>query len=340
MTAASWMHRLAVGSATLLLASTAFWAILALWFQLRRHTVLRAGAVSVWALLAIATLVMLWSGHAWPIPLLYGAAFLGLLGWWWSIRPSNDQCWADEGARTSSGVIVGDQVTLCDVRNFDWRSRTDYTARWETRHYDLQALESVDLITSYWRGPAIAHVLVSFGFSGGDHVVFSVEIRRRREQPYSEIAGFFKGFNLSVIAADERDIIRVRTNIRGEDDYLYRVRLAPAARRALFCAYVEQANELVHTPRFYNTLTVNCTTLVYRMMRHIVGHLPLDLRLVFSGYLPAYVYSVGGLDPRYTLEQLRAFGRITDRARQADRSDDFSAAIRVGIPPLPELPGD
>jgi hypothetical protein len=334
MTAAGWTHGLAIASATLLLAGSACWAVLALWFQLRRHALLRAVALSVWFLLAVATLVTLWSGRAWLMPLFYGAAFFGLLGWWWSIRASNDEMWADEGARTSSGLIAGEQVTLCNVRNFDWRSRTDYTPRWETRHYDLNAISSVDLVTSYWRGPAIAHVLVSFGFSNAEHVVFSVEIRRRRDQPYSEIAGFFKGFNLSVIAADERDVIRVRTNIRGEDDYLYRVRLAPAARRALFCAYIEQANSLVHTPRFYNTLTVNCTTLVYRMMRHIVGHLPLDLRLVFSGYLPAYVYAVGGLDSRYTLEQLRAFGRITDRARQADRSPDFSAAIRVGIPPL------
>jgi hypothetical protein len=336
MTAAAWMHWLAVASGTLLTVATSCWAVLAFWFQLRRRAALRTVAVSLWSMLSVATLAALWCGHARPLVFLYAAAFLGLLGWWWSIRPSNDESWADEGARTSFGLITGDEVTLYNVRNFDWRSRSDYTARWETRHYDLRALASLDLITSYWRGPAIAHVLVSFGFSDGDQVVFSVEIRRRRDQPYSEIAGFFKGFNLSIIAADERDVIRVRTNIRGEDDYLYRVRLVPAARRALFCAYVDQANKLVHTPRFYNTLTVNCTTLVYRMMRHIVGHLPLDVRLIFSGYLPGYVYAVGGLDPRYTLEQLRAFGRITARAQQADRSADFSAAIRSGIPPLAE----
>jgi hypothetical protein len=318
-----------------LVAAVVVWGGLALWFQLPGRIAYRILGVALWLLLGVAAVAGLWCARAAPL-LLLTLACVALLWWWRRLRPSNDETWADEGARMTGGEIDGDRVTLHNVRNFDWRSRTDYVQRWETRHYDLRQLASVDLITSYWEGPAIAHVLVSFGFSGGDHVVFSVEIRRRRNQPYSEIGGFFKGFNLSVIAADERDVIRVRTNIRGEDDYLYRVRLAPGARRALFCAYVGQANRLLQQPRFYNTLTVNCTTLVYRMMRHIVGHLPLDLRVVFSGYLPSYVYSVGGLDRRYTLAQLRAFGHITPRARAADRSEGFSAAIRVGIPPLEE----
>ena len=108
-----------------------------------------------------------------------------------------------------------------------------------------------------------------------------------------------------------------------------------AAKRALFLAYVGEADRLIVAPRFYNTLTANCTTLVYHMMRNIIGHLPLDYRLVLSGYLPAYVYKVGGLDTRYPLRELRRLGRITDRAKAADRSEDFSADIRVGIPELP-----
>jgi len=185
---------------------------------------------------------------------------------------------------------------------------------------------------------AIAHVLVSFGFNDGQHVVFSVEIRREKQESFSEIGGFFKEFELSVIAADERDVVRVRTNVRGEDDYLYHIRMPAEHMRSLFLAYVNEANTLFNTPRWYNTITVNCTTLVYHMMNRIVGTLPLDYRLLFSGYLPEYVYEVGGLDPRYSLEQLRAFGRITERARAADQSATFSQDIRQGIPPLPPGP--
>jgi hypothetical protein len=260
--------------------------------------------------------------------------FAGLLVWWNQIPPSNNRVWAEDVSRTLSGHVDGNIVTLHDVRNFEWRSDTDYTKHWETRTYDLSKLESVDLVCSYWSMKAIAHILVSFGFSDGSHVAFSVEIRREKPETFSEIGGFFKEFELSVIAADERDVIRVRTNVRREDDYLYHIRMPVEHMRSLFLSYVNEANTLVNTPRFYNTITVNCTTLVYHMMNRIVGRLPLDYRLLFSGYLPEYVYEVGGLDSRYSLEQLKTFGRITDRARAADQSATFSQDIRQGIPPL------
>jgi len=246
--------------------------------------------------------------------------------------PSNTRVWADDVANMTTGAVEGNRVTLQNVRNFDWRSNTDYTQRWETRSYDLDRLDSVDMILSYWSGQAIAHVLISFGFSDGNHVVFSVEIRPEKSAGFSEIGGFFKEFELSIVAADERDVIRVRTNVRAEDDYLYRIRIPVSAMRSLFLAYVAQANSLVRTPRFYNTVTVNCTTLVYHMVKHIVGYLPMDYRLLFSGYLPEYVYGVGGLDARYTLKELRAFGRVTERAKRSDGSNTFSADIRRGVP--------
>ncbi len=187
---------------------------------------------------------------------------------------------------------------------------------------------------SYWSAPSIAHMLVSFGFDDGERVAFSVEVRRERHEGYSEIGGFFKEFELSIIAADERDVVRLRTNVRGEDVYLYRVRMPVTAMRSLFLAYVEEANTLLRAPRFYQTITGNCTTLVYQFMKRIVGHLPFDYRVLLSGYMPEYVYSVGGLDPRYSLEELRALGRISERGRRADQSAAFSARIRDGIPAL------
>ena len=324
-----------LGLATTVLVLLALWGVLALWYQMPSGPAGKALVIALWLLISAAALGMLWTHR--PVLALVGFAlcFAGLLLWWQRIEPSNDRSWADDVAQMSSGEVTGNRVVLHNVRNFDWRSNTDYTQRWETRTYDLERLQSVDLITSYWTGPAIAHVLVSFGFDDGQHVVFSVEIRRRKSEGFSEIGGFFKEFELSVIAADERDVIRVRTNVRGEDDYLYRVRMPPAAKRALFLAYVGEADRLVVAPRFYNTLTANCTTLVYHMMRHIVGHLPLDYRLILSGYLPAYAYKVGGLDARYPLQELRRLGRITDRAKAADRSEHFSADIREGIPQLP-----
>jgi hypothetical protein len=309
------------------------WGSFALWYQCPTRVV----AVGLWLVFNIAVIVAMVLGWRAIALAVFAVAFAGLCVWWGTIKPSNSRDWADDVTRLATGHVVGDTVTLDNVRNFDWRTNTDYTERWEPRSYDLRKLNGVDLVLSYWSMKAIAHVLVSFGFADGQHVVFSVEIRRERTESFAEIGGFFKEFELSVIAADERDVIRVRTNVRGEDDYLYRLRMPVEAMRSLFLSYVDEANELAMKPRFYNTLTVNCTTLVYHMMRRIVGHLPLDYRLLFSGYLPGYVHKVGGLDTRYSVEELKTLGRITERARQSDRRPTFSEDIRAGVPPLEPL---
>jgi hypothetical protein len=319
---------------TLVIGLSALWGACALWYQIPGGQLLKALIVLLWAALCITLLVALWQGRAALSLVAYVAAFGALMVWWRGLTPSNDRIWADDVAQMTTGVIDGNRVTLYNVRNFDWRSDTDYTQRWETRSYELDHLDSVDMVMSYWSGKAIAHMLISFGFDDGRHVVFSVEIRREKTESFSEIGGFFKEFELSIIAADERDVIRVRTNVRGEDDYLYRIRIPLSAMRSLFVGYIGEANSLLQTPRFYNTITINCTTLVYHMLKRIVGYLPLDYRLLFSGYLPGYVYQVGGLDHRHSLDELRKLGRITDRARQSDHSDTFSADIRRGIPEL------
>jgi Domain of unknown function (DUF4105) len=318
--------------ATLFIGLPGIWAALAIWYQAPGGQPLKIGMIVLWIAFSLATLIALWQGRAGMAVPAFALAFGALLFWWQHIAPSNDRMWADDVAQITSGTLGDNRVTLHNVRNFDWRTDDDFTPRWETRVYELDKLDSVDMIMSYWDGWAIAHMLVSFGFEDGQHVAFSVEVRREKNKSYSEIGGFFKRYGLSIIAADERDVIRVRTNVRGEDDYLYRIRMPLAAMRSLFIGYVEQADRLVNEPRFYNTITVNCTTLVYHMMKRIVGYLPWSYRLLFTGYLPAYVYRVDGLDPRYSLEELRALGRITDRAKQSDRSATFSADIRRGIP--------
>jgi hypothetical protein len=330
--AASSLRFTATLLATLIVGSSAIWGACALWFQVQGGQALKTLSVLLWAGFSLTLMIALWQGRTAAGLVTFTAAFGALLIWWQRIAPSNDRIWADDVAQMTTGTVDGKRVTLRNVRNFDWRSNTDYTQRWETRHYDLDRLNSVDMIMSYWTGPAIAHMLISFGFDDGEHVVFSVEIRRERIESFSEIGGFFKEFELSVIAADERDVIRVRTNVRGEDTYLYRLRMPVSAMRSLFLGYIDEANTLVRTPRFYNTITVNCTTLVYQMMQRIVGYLPLSYRLIFSGYLPEYVYRVGGLDQRYSIEELRALGRVSERAKESDRSEAFSADIRRGVP--------
>ena len=175
-------------------------------------------------------------------------------------------------------------------------------------------------------------MLISFGFDAGEQVVFSVEIRREKIEEFSEIGGFFKEFELRS-SPPTSATSSVCEPMSERKTYLYRVRMPVAAMRSLFLSYVEQANALVRVPRFYNTITVNCTTLVYEMMKRIVEPAAVELPAVLlPGYLPEYVYRVGGMNSRYPLEVLRARGRLTERAKAADRSETFSTDRPRGIP--------
>jgi Domain of unknown function (DUF4105) len=309
------------------------WLAAALWFRLPGGPRVRAAGSLLWLLLGVVSAGLLWRGHG-ARAALTAVSALSLFGLWWrSIRPSDARTWADDVSRHFSSELIGDVVTLHDVRNFDWRSEQDYDARWETRVYDLRTICAVDVAVSYWMGPAIAHTLVSFGFRDAPNLVFSLEIRKERGEKFSALGGFFKQFECTLIAADERDILRVRTNIRGEEVYLYRiVAIEPETMRALFLAYLKEGEALRRKPRWYNTLTANCTTIVYNMARHVVGGLPLDYRLLLSGYLPNYLYDVGALAQSADFQLLSRAGRITERAKAADADPAFSRQIRAGVP--------
>jgi len=319
--------------ASLAVALFGLWGCGALWYQARGGPG-RILFIALWGALSVAAAVAPWRRAA--VPRMrraaragYALAAAALLGWWMSLAPSNDRVWADDVSRMLGGTVQGPVATLRNVRDFDWRSESSYTPRWEERRYDLDQLVSVDMILSSWGMPAIAHTLVSFGFADGGHVAFSVEIRKEAHEQFSEIGGFFKQFELSLVAADERDIVYVRTAVRGERVALYPVRMPRPAMRTLFLSYVATANALQREPRFYHTLFANCTTLVYQLVRPIVGGLPLDYRLLLSGYLPEYLYEHGGLDRGVPLAVLRREADITGRAALAGNTPGFSRAIRA-----------
>ena len=307
----------------------------ALWFRGPATRALRIGLICIWCLCALAGLF----GLALPErlgPAIFALAGLAFALWWARVRPRSDRPWAADVERLLHVERAGSLVRLDNVRNFDWRTRDDYTARWETRCYDLDQLIAVDLVASYWMGPTIAHTLVSFAFADGRHLVFSVEVRRLAGEDFSAIGGLFRQCELALVAADERDIVRTRTTARREDVYLYRVALPPTGIRALFEAYLDTAETLERQPRFYNTLTSNCTTLVYDMVKAIVPGLPWNWRLLASGHLPEYLYDLGAIDTRLTLDELRRRCCINEPAIASDTdgraSTDFSDAIRHGLP--------
>jgi hypothetical protein len=269
--------------------------------------------------------------------LVFGFVWGALVLWWSTIPASNTRDWQLDVAVLPYATMDGDAVTLHNIRNFVYRTATDFTPQYYDKTVDLRHLESVDLISSYWAGEAIAHLLVSFGFGGQDYVAISIETRKERTEDYSSIKGFFKQYELIYVVADERDVIRLRTTYRQppEEVYLYRTRIPPARARQLFLDYVREINQLVAQPAFYNTLTTNCTTNIVLHLRASGGIARYTWKILLSGYAPAYAYEVGGLDTSLPFAELKRLSHINARAQAADEAPDFSQRIRAGLPRPP-----
>ena len=264
----------------------------------------------------------------------FAVVFALLVAWWLRIPASNARDWQPEVAVTPRATIDGDLVTIHGVRNLDYRTETDFVPHWEDRAYDMRQLESLDLIAVYWAGKPIAHIMMSFGFAGKDYLTMSIETRKEKGESYSTIAGFFKQYELYYVVADERDVIRVRTNYRQpeEDVYVYRVHGKAENLRPFFLDYIREINELHARPQFYNTLTTNCTTGVL-MHAHVNAGAPrMSWKVLLSGYFPDYAYELGRLDQTHPFLELERLSKVNQRAHAADKDPAFSQRIRDGLP--------
>lgn len=271
-------------------------------------------------------------GHALAIDF---ALVIAVVVWWLHIPPRNDRDWLPDVARTPTAVISGSRVTIHNLRNFDYRTETDFSEQWETRIFDLDKLRGADLFFSFWGPTAIAHTIASWDFSDGSHLAVSIETRKERGESYSAIRGFFRQYELYYVVADERDVVRLRTNYRGERVYLYRTSIPVNVARAILLDYLREMNELSRKPRWYNALTHNCTTAInYHVMR-VIGPRPWDWRILVNGRLDEMMYERGTISRTLPLEALRRESDITERAKAADKDQLFSRRIRDGLPERP-----
>lgn len=304
------------------------WSLFAFFYQLPFNM---AGFVLVavlWLVVGIYALLLEFK-NPWKSRILLALMFIGVVLWWSSIKPTLHRDWAPELARSVEATfdpINPDIVHLQNIRNFDWIAPYEGKENWENGTYNVDDLVGLDVYLSYWMGPYIAHTLVGFTFKDGRHLVFSAEIRRTKEQSFSAIGGFFKEFELIMIAAPEEDIIKLRTDIRHENVYRYPINVGKEKIKNLFLNYLKTADKLAHQARFYNTLTANCTTVVFDMARILDPGIPLDWRILFSGQLPSYLYDLKVVNTEKSLKELVDEAHIKPQTN--GRRDQYSVDIR------------
>ena len=316
----------------IIVTGISIWTVGALYYSPILGQEWRAIAAVTYAVIVITSLLFLArSRRALLLPVI---AFALVLALFFRVPASNDRDWQPEVANLPYATINGDMITVHNIRNFDYRTESDFDPRWETRTYNLAKLDSADIIAVYWAGKAIAHVMVSFGFEGKDYLAVSIETRKEKGESYSTLAGFFRQYELYYVVADERDVVRVRTTYRQpqEDVYIYRVNGSLRNLRRVFLDYIKSLNDLRERPSYYNTLTTNCTTSILFHTRMNPESPPMSWKVLLSGYVPDYLYDLGRLDTARPFAELEKLSLVNARAHAADRDPAFAQRIREGLP--------
>jgi len=306
------------------------WAVAALYVDLRIPA-LRIPVALIYVV-GIATILFKLKRSPWA-PALCLACFCGVLAWWLSLKPSNDGNWQANSARTAWAEMTGDRVTIHNLRNCDYRTETDYTNCWGDRTLYLSQIRAVDLFLTNWGIRFASHPIVSFQFGDNEHVAFSIEARYKAGQAYSTILGCFRQYELIFVTADERDVIRLRTNYRkGEEVSMYRFQGTPEVARAMFLTYIANLNRLKDHPKWYNEVTRNCTTAIDRQLAADVNNpQPWNYQVLLNGTLDELLYDRGRLvTGGLPFAELKQREHINAAAKAADHSPDFSALIRAG----------
>jgi hypothetical protein len=308
----------------LVVLPTTIWSALAVHYR-SRHAWLR------WllSLLPLAIVgVSLWTLPLVPWALAVWLVLMAIMfALWLTLRPKSEADWAEGMQVLPRAEVIGDTLLFRNFRDFRYSSTGEPLPRYEVRSYELSRLASLDYFLSHWSGPIMAHTLVSFGFDDGQFLCVSVEARRERWQAYSPIWGLFRSYPLMFVVGDERDIVRLRTNVRRERVYMYRLRLSPEHLRRLLLDYVERIERLSAQPAWYNSVTSNCTTnLFYRGHANVPWWRKLGIFL--NGFSSRTMYRLGYLDDSVPYPELQARCDIRERAIAADDAENFSQQIR------------
>jgi len=249
---------------------------------------------------------------------------------WLSTRPSNDRRWSPDQAVLPWADVEGRLIHVHNIRNAVYRTAGDYDVHHYDKTFDLDRLRSVWFGMEPFSGSrTAAHTFVSFGFEGNQYLAVSVEIRKEVGETFSVIKGLLRQYEIMYVVGDERDLIKLRTNIRGDDVFLYPIRATRDAREKMLLSMLRRANRLRSEPELYNTLTNTCTTNIVRHVDEIApGRIPWRYQVILPGFSDRFAYDLGLIDTGLSFEKARQWFRINERARKFADDPEFSARIR------------
>ena len=246
--------------------------------------------------------------------------------------PRLDRDWEEDQKVPAVATIDGDLVTISNVRNYEYRSETEYSPRYYQTTVKLSELEGVDFIVEHFGEIDIgaAHTFLSFGFADGQHIAISVEIRKEKGEIFSPVKGILNQYELMYVIADERDVIDLRVNHRLDDVYLYPTTASKEAAQELFLSMLNRAEKLMNEPEFYNTLTNNCTTNIVRHINEITGQktIPFDYRQILPAGSDELAQSLGFIAPGISIDEAREKYQVNAKAAEHAGSPEFSRLIR------------
>lgn len=307
------------------------WATLAIYYSNLPWAGLRLALGAAFAAYAIWTL---WLSRQRRMFVVFIVLFLGVVAWWISIPPSHDREWRPEVAVMPRAIIDGDTVRITGVRNFDYRSRDDFTVRYEERRIQLSHLTGLDFFVSYWSEGLVGHTFLSFVFDNAPPLSISIETRPEVGEGFDPVASLFKQFELIYVVGTERDLVKVRTNYRRETVYLYRLNTSPEDARRLLAIYLKRINELADRPEFYHLLSNSCTINIIRYANAAGRTGRFDIRHLLNGLIDSYLYHSGRVDTTLPFDELRRRSLINEAAQAADDAPDFSDRIRASLPTI------
>jgi hypothetical protein len=294
-------------------AVVGLWTAGAIYYDLCGGNKWGRALASCWVL-GLLSLFAFWQPLWKPCFVFWGAVAI-FLTWWLKQKPSHDRDWDPAVAVLPRAVRKRDEVTIENVRNFEYRSLDDFTPRYESRTYRLANLKGVDAIFFNWGSAVMSHPVLVFDFGPDGRVCMSIEVRYRRGQDYLILRSLYHFYELIFLVTDERDAILRRTKYGpSQEAHLYRLATTPEELRATFLDYIDAINALYQTPRWYHGLCTNCTTAFYRLPS---SRRRCDWRVLANAQLDRALYATGRLDRTLAFAELRRAAYLNDIANAA-----------------------